>query len=254
MLRPGGAGADVALLEDRDVRDPVIAEVVRGRQAVRAAADDHHVVGALQRPAGGATSAACGRCQARAASCAAAGRKLGQRVDADRAAAEVVAGVGDDRPHVLADRPPEQDQVPVLGLADHDARLARDRARAQRADGRHLRPQVDRAEAGEDLSRASGPTIVSAANAASSRRRRRCRPPALQRSRVLGGPPITSARVAVSRHHQASSLRAAVPNASGVPASCVDRVSSCPGARACARCEMSAHAAVSVAAASAPAR
>ena len=41
----GRARADVALLEDRDVRDPVVLrEVVGGREAVRAAADDDDVV------------------------------------------------------------------------------------------------------------------------------------------------------------------------------------------------------------------
>ena len=40
------AGADVALLEHRDVGDAVLAgEVVGGGEAVRAAADDHDVVG-----------------------------------------------------------------------------------------------------------------------------------------------------------------------------------------------------------------
>ena len=46
----GRPGADVALLEDRDVRDPVVPrEVVRRREAVRAAADDHDVVVAPER-------------------------------------------------------------------------------------------------------------------------------------------------------------------------------------------------------------
>src|SRR6266540_264732 len=44
-VAPGCTGADVALLEDGDVGDPVVLrEVVRGREAVRAAADDHDVV------------------------------------------------------------------------------------------------------------------------------------------------------------------------------------------------------------------
>ena len=44
-----GAGADVRLLEDGDVLDPVaLGEVVRGREPVRAAADDHDVVAALE--------------------------------------------------------------------------------------------------------------------------------------------------------------------------------------------------------------
>ena len=43
------ARADVRLLEDRDVRDPVpLREVVRGREPVRAAADDHDLVAALE--------------------------------------------------------------------------------------------------------------------------------------------------------------------------------------------------------------
>src|SRR6266511_4001946 len=47
-VAPGCTGADVALLEDRDVGDAVVLrQVVRGREAVRAAADDHDVVAAL---------------------------------------------------------------------------------------------------------------------------------------------------------------------------------------------------------------
>ena len=43
------ARADVRLLEDRDVRDPVaLREVVRGREPVRAAADDDDLVAALE--------------------------------------------------------------------------------------------------------------------------------------------------------------------------------------------------------------
>ena len=45
----GATRADVALLEDRDVRDPVArGEVVRGREPVGAAADDDDVVAPLQ--------------------------------------------------------------------------------------------------------------------------------------------------------------------------------------------------------------
>src|SRR6266508_999083 len=48
-VAPGCTGADVALLEDGDVGDSVVLrEVVRGREAVRAAADDHDLVAALQ--------------------------------------------------------------------------------------------------------------------------------------------------------------------------------------------------------------
>ena len=43
-----GARADVALLEHRDVPHAELAEVVRRRQAVRAAADDHDVVAVAQ--------------------------------------------------------------------------------------------------------------------------------------------------------------------------------------------------------------
>src|SRR4029077_1512487 len=43
------AGAEVVLLQHRDVRDAeVLRQVVRGRHAVPAAADDHDVVGLLQ--------------------------------------------------------------------------------------------------------------------------------------------------------------------------------------------------------------
>jgi hypothetical protein len=42
---PGTAAAEVALVQDGDVGDPVAGgQVVRGRQAVHAAADDDHVV------------------------------------------------------------------------------------------------------------------------------------------------------------------------------------------------------------------
>ncbi len=45
----GRARAEVALLEHGDVRDPVVLrQVVRGREPVRAAADDHDVVARLQ--------------------------------------------------------------------------------------------------------------------------------------------------------------------------------------------------------------
>jgi hypothetical protein len=48
-VAPGRPRADVRLLEDADVADTVaLREVVRGRQPMRAAADDHDVVAALQ--------------------------------------------------------------------------------------------------------------------------------------------------------------------------------------------------------------
>ena len=48
-----GAGADVALVEHRDVRDAVVPrQVVGGREPVRAGADDHDVVALLQLTAG----------------------------------------------------------------------------------------------------------------------------------------------------------------------------------------------------------
>ena len=47
-VAPRGARADVALLEHGHVADAELAEVVRGRQAVRAAADDHDVVAVAQ--------------------------------------------------------------------------------------------------------------------------------------------------------------------------------------------------------------
>ena len=48
-VAPRRARPDVARLEDRDVADPVLLlQVVRGREAVRAAADDHDVVGPLE--------------------------------------------------------------------------------------------------------------------------------------------------------------------------------------------------------------
>jgi hypothetical protein len=48
-VTPGRARADVVLLEDGDVRDPVVlGQVVRRREAVRAAADDDDVVAVLE--------------------------------------------------------------------------------------------------------------------------------------------------------------------------------------------------------------
>src|ERR1700735_5613476 len=72
-------------------------------------------------------------------------REHGERVDTDRAPTEVVPGVGDDRPHVFADRPSEQVQVAILDLADHDPGLAGDRPWPQRAGGGDVRGQIDRA-------------------------------------------------------------------------------------------------------------
>src|ERR1700761_1180230 len=79
--------------------------------------------------------------------------QLGQGIDADRAATEMLSGVGDDRPHVLAGGPAEQEQVPVLGLAHQDPRLAADGAGAQSPHRSDRRPQVQRAEAREHLAR-----------------------------------------------------------------------------------------------------
>ena len=63
----GCPGADVRLLEDADVLDPVVLrEVVRGREPVRAAADDHHVVAALELAARPPHPASPGRCPSRA--------------------------------------------------------------------------------------------------------------------------------------------------------------------------------------------
>jgi len=52
-VAPRAAGADVALLQHRDVGDAVVlGQVVGGRQALHAAADDDDVVALLQRQAG----------------------------------------------------------------------------------------------------------------------------------------------------------------------------------------------------------
>ncbi len=57
-VAPRGTGADVRLLEDADVLDPVsLREVVRGREPVRAATDDDDVVAALELGCAAATSA-----------------------------------------------------------------------------------------------------------------------------------------------------------------------------------------------------
>src|SRR5829696_10419633 len=76
-----------------------------------------------------------------------------ERVVADRAAAQMRGGVGDDGPDVLAERGAEQHQVAVLGLAEDPAWGAGDRARAPVARLRLPRAQVDRGEARERLAR-----------------------------------------------------------------------------------------------------
>ena len=122
-VAPGRARADVALLEHRDIGDPVLSQVVRGGQAVRAAADDDDVVGVLQLRALAPHPAL--------AEDVTHGRpRRSQRVDAHRRAAQCLAGVGHHRPHVLAQRPAEQQQEALVALAQDEARRAGDRSRA----------------------------------------------------------------------------------------------------------------------------
>ena len=75
-----------------------------------------------------------------------------QRVDAHGPAAEMPRGVGDDRPHVLADRPAEQEQEAVLAPRTRSRRAGgRSSPAAVPATGVDLRAQVERAEAREHL-------------------------------------------------------------------------------------------------------
>ena len=134
-VAPRGPGADVALLEDGDIVDAVLAQVVRGGQPVRAAADDDHVVGALEL--GRRRHMRRLRNRSRMAGLRGLGldvAEAGERVGADRPPAKVMAGVGDHRPHVLGRRRAEQEQVALGRLAEQDGRLAGDRARAYGAD------------------------------------------------------------------------------------------------------------------------
>ena len=148
-VAPGGARADVALLEHRHVADPVVlGEVVRGGEAVRAAADDHDVVGVLELAAPAPHAAG-----AEEVTHAASRERLpsGSSASSPRAAAEARGGVGHHGPHVAAERRAEQHQVAVLALAQDRAGRARHRAGAEAVHGRRLRAQVDRGEAREQL-------------------------------------------------------------------------------------------------------
>ena len=107
----GGARADVALLEDRDVGDAVVdREVVRGREAVRAAADDDDVVVLLQRP--GALEDLLAEEDVLHA------RAPRERVDADGPAAERRGAVDRDLPDVLAELLGAEHPVAALALED----------------------------------------------------------------------------------------------------------------------------------------
>ena len=113
---------------------------------MRAAADDHDVVAWPQLGSLRATSAGGGRCHASPSS-PSASTPSGPAPSAARR-------VGDDRPHVLAERPAEQHQEALR-------RLAQQRAPGVRATDPGRRPptgserlaHVDRREAGEDLAR-----------------------------------------------------------------------------------------------------
>ena len=125
--------------------DAVVAQIVRGGQAVGPAADDDHVIRALELGLA-APHAALAEDVKHRRSPPPAGRRR------PPGATEVPAGVGDDPPHVLPGGPPEQEQVALL--VPHDqARLAADRARAQRVHRRDLRSEVQGAEARERLAR-----------------------------------------------------------------------------------------------------
>ena len=134
-------------------------------------------------------------------------------------------GVGDDGPHVLAERGAEQHQVAVLGLAQDPARRARDRAGApvaaaastcgRRSSAHEARERLARQRPGERAARRR-PVVTSSAPRAAARRR------ATQRARrassaATSRPPSTRRAAELERRRQ---LAAA--------------------ARACARCETSA--------------
>ena len=165
MLRPGRARADVVLLEDRDVGDAVLAsQVVGGRQAVRAAADDDDVVGVLELRARAphpalaedVTHGGLLRTGAPIATSSSASTPTGAPPSARR--------VGDRLPHVLRRAPapnstrkrssPSRTTMPGVRATEPGRK---------RPDRRDLRAQVQRRRSGRTTSRASGPTSVSAA-------------------------------------------------------------------------------------------
>ena len=125
-VTPGGARADVALLEHGDVGDPVLAQVVRRRQSVRAAADDDHVVAPLEI-AGAAPHAA----------------RAEEVTHAPRPAQRYSAYAAPVSRRKLCGR-----------LAQDKTGRPRDRAGPERADRRGRIAQVKRAEARDPLARA----------------------------------------------------------------------------------------------------
>ena len=195
-VAPGRARADVALLEDADVGDPALAQVVGGGQAVRAAADDDDVVGVLQRAGAGATCAAGGRCHARATS-------RSQRVDARPAR----------RPGPRRRRPPRSTctrPAPSRRASGSGRRprAGRSRACAPPIRGGSRRTGIDcgrrsSAQKRAKTSRASGPTMASAASAVvtSTAPRRvgtRARRSRARASRVTRAPPRAVRRASAS--------------------------------------------------------
>ena len=177
-VAPGRARADVALLEDRDVGDPALAQVVGGGQAVRAAADDDDVVGALERRGAGATCAAGGRCHARAASRSRASTPTGPPP-------RLLGRVGDDGPQVLAERPAEEHQEALGVLAQDIARGAGHRAGAEAADRHRPAGAGPARRSARSTSRASGPTMASAASVVVDARARRALARGAEHQRAL---------------------------------------------------------------------
>ena len=201
----GRARADVALLEHRDVGDAALLEVVRGREAVRAAADDHDVVAVLElRPRPPHAALAEDVTHRRRLLERSASTPTGPPPRWPAASATTVhtycAVGGAERASGSGPRPRRGSQP----------RRARDRARAPVARRRDLRAQVERAEARERLARQRagepqraearsvtsrsppasaprrrGPARASASSAATCRRRRRGRAAELERARRL---------------------------------------------------------------------
>src|SRR6516164_2728840 len=84
------------------------------------------------------------------------GRKMSsiaQRLHSDRTAAEAPRRVVDHRPHVLADRPAEQEQESFRPLDQNHAGLTGDRAGAEAARRRLVGTEIECTEASDRLPR-----------------------------------------------------------------------------------------------------